>query len=89
MLFLLVMALTLMWKNAYAINEMLNNPTDIRTKSRHPEMKGVKHGDQLMTITFNDEFKDPMYRELDDRITKLEEEKDDEDEDDGDIVVRI
>ena len=42
-----------------------------------------------MTITFNDEFKDPMYRELDDRITKLEEEKDDDDEDDGDIVVRI
>ena len=28
-----------------------------------------------MTITFNDEFKDPMYRELDDRITELEEEK--------------
>ena len=46
-----------MWKNAYAINEMLNNPTVIRTKSRHPEMKGVKYGDQLMSITFNDEFK--------------------------------
>ena len=35
------------------------------------------------------EIKDTMYRELEDRNTELKEEKDDADEHDLDIVVRI
>ena len=91
MVLLFVAALTLMWRNAYAINEMLNNPVDVRTKTKHPEMKEVKYGDRLMSIKFSDQFEDPMFKALGDRITELEEQKDDDDDedDDGDVIVRI
>ena len=71
-----------MWRNAYAINEMLNNPVDVRTKTKHPEMKEVKYGDRLMSIKFSDQFEDPMYKALGDRITELEEQKDDDEDQD-------
>ena len=88
MLFLLVTALTFMWRNVYSINKMLNNPVDTRPRSRHPEMQNVKFGDELLVAKFDDDFEDPMYKTLGDRINELEELEDD-DEDDGDIVVRI
>ena len=54
-------------------------------------MKEVKYGDRLMSIKFSDQFEDPMYKALDDRINELEEQKDDDDDedDDGDVIVRI
>ena len=64
------------------------------TKVQHPEMEGVKPGDKLMGVTFEER---PVscdleeYKALQDRIEELKQEleEDDEDDDDGDVVVRV
>ena len=72
------------------------------TKMPHPEMVDVKNGDELLVVNFNEppkeidpRFKldspelhnlgDPLHRSLQDRINELNE---DDEDDDGDIVVR-
>ena len=59
------------------------------TKVQHPEMVGVKPGEELMGVTFSNRSCDlEDYKDLQERIEQLKEELEDED-DDGDIVVRI
>ena len=61
-------------------------------KPIHPEMVDVKPGEELMGITFKQEPKDPLYKSMEDRIQTLREEEGtrdiEDDEDDGDIIVR-
>jgi len=62
--------------------------TKVVTKVPHPEMTGVKNGDELLVVNFGEEeIKDPLLQSLEDRISELEDE--DQDEGDGDIIVRI
>mgnify|MGYP001234240433 FL=1 len=59
------------------------------TKVQHPEMVGVKPGEELMGVTFSNRSCDlEDYKDLQERIEQLKEELEDED-DDGDIVVRL
>ena len=53
------------------------------TKPVHPEMVDVKPGDELMGVTFGKN--DGLHQELQDRIEELDNEEDD----DGDIIVRV
>jgi len=58
------------------------------TKIPHPEMADVQHGDELLVVKFDEEeIKDPLLQSLENRITELNDPWD-EDDDDGDIVVR-
>ena len=57
------------------------------TKTMHPEMEDVEVGDELLIVKFDDEPQDPLLQSLENRITELND-RDDED-DDGDVVVRI
>ena len=60
------------------------------TKLPHPEMADVKHGDELLVVKFSgEEKKDPLLQSLENRITELEDPwEDEEEDDDGDIIVR-
>ncbi len=104
MVFLLVVALRLMWFNVHQINKMLNNPVDVNPRLQHPELDGVKNGDELMVVKFKPEI--DSVGDLDIKFTpddgfsdlflskslnkRLDELEDDEDDDDGDVpaVVR-
>ena len=58
------------------------------TKIPHPEMADVQHGDELLVVKFGEEeMKDPLLQSLENRITELNDPWEDDD-DDGDIVVR-
>ena len=58
------------------------------TKIPHPEMTDVKNGDELLVVKFGEEEKkDPLLQSLENRITELNDPWEDDD-DDGDIVVR-
>ena len=58
------------------------------TKVPHPEMADVQNGDELLVVKFGkEEKKDPLLQSLENRITELNDPWED-DEDDGDIVVR-
>jgi hypothetical protein len=58
------------------------------TKIPHPEMADVKNGDELLVVKFGEEeIKDPLLQSLENRITELND-FDDEEDDDGDVVVR-
>ena len=58
------------------------------TKISHPEMAEVENGDELLVVKFSgEEKKDPLLQSLENRITELNDPWED-DEDDGDIVVR-
>ena len=63
------------------------------TKVQHPEMEGVKPGDQLMGVTFQEKPTScdlEEYKALQDRIEELNQELEaDEDDDDGDVIVRV
>lgn len=62
--------------------------TKVVTKVPHPEMMDVEPGEELMVVHFGEEeIKDPLLQSLEDRISELDEE--DQDEGDGDIIVRI
>jgi len=57
------------------------------TKIPHPELLEVKPGDELMVVNFKEQGEsDPIYKSLQERIDELTEE--DDEDDDGDIVVR-
>ena len=60
------------------------------TKIPHPEMAEVENGDELLVVKFSEEEqKDPLLQSLENRITELNDPwEDDEEDDDGDIVVR-
>ena len=60
------------------------------TKIPHPEMADVKQGDELLVVKFGgEEKKDPLLQSLENRITELNDPLEDEEEDDdGDIIVR-
>ena len=60
------------------------------TKIQHPEMQGVKPGDELMGVTFDKPSSCDLeeYRALQNRIEELRlelESDEDEDDDDGDV----
>ena len=63
------------------------------TKRVHPEMKDVEPGTELMGVTFDkkDSCDLEEYKDLQARIDALraELEGDDEEDDDGDVVVRV
>ena len=77
-------------------NTNLNSPTGMWTtkvtKPMHPEMIDVKPGEELMGVTFDSPSCDlEEYKALQERIEELKMELEDpweEDDDDGDIVVR-
>ena len=60
------------------------------TKIPHPEMADVKQGDELLVVKFGEEEKkDPLLQSLENRITELNDPwEEDEEDDDGDIIVR-
>jgi hypothetical protein len=60
------------------------------TKIPHPEMADVKQGDELLVVKFGgEEKKDPLLQSLENRITELEDPwEDEEEDDDGDAIVR-
>ncbi len=53
-------------------------------KPVHPEMMDVKPGEELMGVTFDQKSEDPLLRSLNERIEELDNE-----DDDGDVVVRV
>ena len=57
------------------------------TKTMHPEMEDVEVGDELLIVKFDDQPQDPLLQSLENRITELNDFDEDED-DDGDVVVR-
>ena len=58
------------------------------TKIPHPEMAEVQNGDELLVVKFGkEEKKDPLLQSLENRITELNDPWEDDD-DDGDLVVR-
>ena len=65
------------------------------TKIPHPEMAEVQNGDELLVVKFGqEEKKDPLLQSFSDRIQTLRDEEgttdiEDDEDDDGDIVVRI
>ena len=95
-------AFALMWRNLKSINEMpMRNyrqgewTTEV-TKRVHPEMQDVEPGTQLLGVNFEKKTECDIeeYKELQNRISKLKDELsdpwiDDEEDDDGDIVVRV
>ena len=59
------------------------------TKVPHPEMVDVQHGDELLVVKFGEEEpKDPLLESLQNRIDEIEDPWDNEDENDGGLVVR-
>ena len=59
------------------------------TKIPHPEMVDVKQGDELLVVKFGEEEKkDPLLQSLENRITELKDPWEDEEDDDGDIIIR-
>ena len=68
--------------------------TQVR-RPTHPEMVDVKPGDELMGVTFDKPSSCDLeeYKALQERIAELKNELEDpwedEDDDDGDIVVRV
>tara|TARA_B100001029_G_C14706389_1_gene257670 strand:- start:77 stop:418 length:342 start_codon:yes stop_codon:yes gene_type:complete len=66
-------------------------------KAVHPEMEGVKPGEELMGVTFDQKTSCSLeeYQSLQKRIEELkielamEEDEDDDEDDDGDIIVRV
>ena len=95
-------AFALMWRSLRSIDEMpMKNyrqgewTTEV-TKRIHPEMQDVEPGEQLMGVTFEKKTECDLeeYKDLQNRIAKLKEElsdpwiDEDDEDDDGDIVVR-
>ena len=83
-------AFALMWKNISDISKSSNNYVESSkriTKIPHPELLEVKPGDELMVVNFKEQGEsDPIYKSLQERIDELTEE--DDEDDDGDVVVR-
>ena len=65
-------------------------------KAVHPEMEGVKPGEELMGVTFDQKTSCSLeeYEALQNRIEELKielvmEEEDEDEDDDGDIIARV
>jgi len=58
------------------------------TKTMHPEMEDVEVGDELLIVKFDDQPQDPLLQSLENRITELNDPWEDDEDDDGDVVVR-
>ena len=56
------------------------------TRPIHPEMAEVKTGEELLVVNFKKEPEDPLYKSMQDRIEEL---KNEDDDDAGDVVVRV
>ena len=88
-LVLLVIAVSMIVQGWMVVHETYGYRENPKVKG-HPEMKGVKKGDGLMVVNFN-QMPDEDYNELYDRIQKLkmeelfEEPSSYEDERDDDI----
>ncbi len=67
-------------------NDVRGVYTKTVTKPVHPEMVDVKPGEELMGVTFKQREEDPLQQSLQARIDELNSEEED---DDGDIVVRV
>tara|TARA_Y100001973_G_C5167744_1_gene317182 strand:+ start:1110 stop:1439 length:330 start_codon:yes stop_codon:yes gene_type:complete len=94
---LLVWAIRSFVRGWQLISQDSTNPRGVWTtqvkRAIHPEMVGVKPGEELMGVTFDKKNSCDLeeYQELQKRINELKEElggEEDED-DDGDIVVRV
>ena len=99
---LLVYAIRLMARG-YTANYVdpgeVDRPTGTWTtqvkKAVHPEMEGVKPGEELMGVTFDQKTSCSLeeYQSLQKRIEELKielaMEEEDEDDDDGDIIARV
>ena len=94
---LLIWAIRLMsrgWSNKpvrdYNSGRLMGEWTTEVKKPVHPEMADVKPGTELMGVNFEQKTECDLeeYRDLQARIEQLREELEDED-DDGDIVVRV
>ena len=61
------------------------------TKRIHPEMMDVKPGEQLMGVTFDKKTSCDLeeYKALQQRIDEIRAELEDDEDDDGDIIVRV
>ena len=61
------------------------------TKRIHPEMIDVEPGEQLMGVTFDKKTSCDLeeYKAQQQRIDEIRAELEDEDDDDGDIIVRV
>ena len=91
-LFLLVWAIRTMIRGYSAYTPPSNAGYSVEkktvTKIPHPEMAEVQNGDELLVVKFGEEEKkDPLLQSLENRITELNDPWEDDD-DDGDIVVR-
>ena len=53
-------AFSFMWKSMRMVQEEYNKPPRPKTKipAPHPEMEGVKWGEELMVVNFDDEEED-------------------------------
>ena len=53
-------AFAFMWKSMSMVREEYNKPPRPKTKipAPHPEMEGVKWGEELMVVNFDDEEED-------------------------------
>ena len=56
-------------------------------KPVHPEMVDVKPGEELMGVTFKQKEVDELQQSLQSRIDELNSEE--EEDDDGDVIVRV
>ena len=69
------------------------NPDGVWTtqvkKPVHPEMVDVKPGEELMGVTFKQREEDPLQQSLKSRIEELNTDEDEDDADDGEIIVRV
>ena len=67
------------------------NPDGVWTtqvkKPVHPEMVDVKPGEELMGVTFKQKEVDELQQSLQSRIDELNSEE--EEDDDGDVIVRV
>ena len=95
-LILLVFAVRLIARGWSAASELggrqyIDEGTRYVTRVQHPEMAEVKTGDELLVVNFNKqpEPQDPLYKSLQDRMDtgQVEDPWDDEEDDDGDIVI--
>ena len=88
--FLFIWAIRTMSRGWDVMSKSSPPPTGIWTtqvkKPVHPEMVDVEPGTELMGVNFDEQKDDPLLRSLQDRIEELDQ---DEDDDDGDIIVRV
>ena len=88
---LLVWAIRTMSRGWNAVSRS-SPPTGMWTtqvqKPVHPEMIDVEPGEELMGVTFKQKEVDQLQESLKARIEELDSE-DEEEDDDGDVIVRI